>query len=385
MKNKNILFIGLPFSGHINPTLGLVEALVKEGYHVTYMIDEDWKETVESYGAQHMPYDNYSSQWPTLKKNAVCLNRAYNTALRIGEHFDLLIYETLFVFGKTLGDRLSVPTVRLFSTFALDDDIMNRFSATGGAHLTLLSKIPIVYKLLNYHCKRKGLIEMDNINDEVIYNNPKLNFVYTSKEFQINPENFKAENYFFVGPSIYQRKNKVKADIPYNSMKGRIIYISLGTLLNKNKEFYKYCIESFKGSEYSVILSIGNEIPLSSFGEIPENIYLYQQVPQLEVLSRSSLFITHGGMNSVNEALNFGIPMIVYPQGNDQPTIAKRIEELHLGLIVEDINTVNLVAMTDRILDDQQMNDSIQEMKNHMQALHANKKIIEVMKEQGFL
>jgi UDP:flavonoid glycosyltransferase YjiC (YdhE family) len=38
-----------------------------------------------------------------------------------------------------------------------------------------------------------------------------------------------------------------------------------------------------------------------------------QQVPQLEILPYTKLFITHGGMNSTMEAVNYGVPMIVIP------------------------------------------------------------------------
>nr|WP_223873771.1 nucleotide disphospho-sugar-binding domain-containing protein [Streptococcus massiliensis] len=45
----------------------------------------------------------------------------------------------------------------------------------------------------------------------------------------------------------------------------------------------------------------------------------------------ASLFITHGGMNSVNEAIYYGVPMIVAPMRNDQPRVAQQVADLHLG------------------------------------------------------
>jgi UDP:flavonoid glycosyltransferase YjiC (YdhE family) len=33
-------------------------------------------------------------------------------------------------------------------------------------------------------------------------------------------------------------------------------------------------------------------------------------VPQLEILERCSLFITHCGMNSINESVYYGCPMV---------------------------------------------------------------------------
>ena len=80
-----------------------------------------------------------------------------------------------------------------------------------------------------------------------------------------------------------------------------------------------------------MILSIGRTVRKEQLGEIPDNIFIYPHVPQLKILQRASLFITHGGMNSVNEALYYGTPMLVIPVGNDQPRVARQIEDLHLG------------------------------------------------------
>ena len=67
---------------------------------------------------------------------------------------------------------------------------------------------------------------------------------------------------------------------------------------------------------------------------IPENIFIHQSVDQLAVLERADLFITHGGMNSLNEALCYTMPMVVVPMADDQPMIGARIAELGLGTVV---------------------------------------------------
>ena len=68
-----------------------------------------------------------------------------------------------------------------------------------------------------------------------------------------------------------------------------------------------------------------------TLGNIPSNIWTYSYVPQLEVLQHTDLFITHGGMNSVNEAMYYGVPMLVMPVINDQPLNAAQVEKLKLG------------------------------------------------------
>ena len=58
-------------------------------------------------------------------------------------------------------------------------------------------------------------------------------------------------------------------------------------------------------------------------------------VPQIEVLQRATAFVSHGGMNSVNESLSHGVPMLVIPQMGEQMIIGRRVEELGAGLYIE--------------------------------------------------
>jgi MGT family glycosyltransferase len=112
-------------------------------------------------------------------------------------------------------------------------------------------------------------------------------------------------------------------------MKPPIVYISLGSIIS-NKGFCKECIRAFGGKDMSVILNTGKVRP-ETLGKIPGNIYAYSFVPQIEVLRHADVFLTHCGMNSVNEAMTYGVPMVAMPFINDQISNAKRIVELGIG------------------------------------------------------
>ena len=58
---------------------------------------------------------------------------------------------------------------------------------------------------------------------------------------------------------------------------------------------------------YRVVMSVGSRIDIASLGTIPGNFIVKAFVPQLQLLQRAALFITHGGMNSVNEGLCAGV------------------------------------------------------------------------------
>jgi len=97
-------------------------------------------------------------------------------------------------------------------------------------------------------------------------------------------------------------------------------------------EFYRCCFEAFEQSDYQVVMSIGKHTTREQLDPTPENFMVCQSVPQLELLQRATLFITHAGMNSTNVALYYGVPLPAIPQATDQHYIARRIEQSGAGI-----------------------------------------------------
>merc|ERR1719291_1496733 len=64
----------------------------------------------------------------------------------------------------------------------------------------------------------------------------------------------------------------------------------------------------------------------------PSNFFLRREVQQLEVLKRCSAFVTHGGANSMHEALAYGVPLAVVPIFGDQPTNADTVARIGAGV-----------------------------------------------------
>ena len=79
-------------------------------------------------------------------------------------------------------------------------------------------------------------------------------------------------------------------------------------------------------------MSVGEKTDISSFGKIPGNFTVKNSVDQISVLQTADVFITHCGMNSANESLYFGVPMVLFPQHSEQRLVADRIAELGAGL-----------------------------------------------------
>ena len=98
---------------------------------------------------------------------------------------------------------------------------------------------------------------------------------------------------------------------------------------------YRTCIAAMGDTGYQAILSVGNRVDLSAFGELPENVEIYPSVDQIAVLQKADAFLTHCGMNSVSEALYFGVPLLMLPKTKEQEGVAERVRQLGAGLLLE--------------------------------------------------
>ena len=118
----------------------------------------------------------------------------------------------------------------------------------------------------------------------------------------------------------------------------------MGTIYNDDINFYKTCFNVFGNTGDQIFMSIDKDIKRSDLGKKPNNFYVDEYLPQLQILKKANLFLTHGGMNSINESLYYGVPMIVFPQMLEQKANAYRIEELGAGIMCKS-------KLTESILD----------------------------------
>src|SRR5258708_30480632 len=94
----------------------------------------------------------------------------------------------------------------------------------------------------------------------------------------------------------------------------------MGTLVNGLNNVYSTILEGVgEFPEMQVVLSVGRNIDPGDLGSIPSNTIVVRTGPQIELLKRATLCITHAGLNTTLEALAQGVPMVAIPIAYDQP------------------------------------------------------------------
>jgi zeaxanthin glucosyltransferase len=112
--------------------------------------------------------------------------------------------------------------------------------------------------------------------------------------------------------------------------------------------------------DVQLVLSIGNHLDPEQIGSLPSNTILVKRAPQLELLKRASVCITHAGLNTALEALAQGVPLVAIPVTVDQPGVAARIAEKKTGLVVQlkELTGPRLSLLLDQVLNDSTYRDN---------------------------
>ena len=358
-----ILFINLPYYGHVVPTIGLVQELIKQGCEVTYLMPFDWQEKIAESGAIFYGYKNHRQLSEQIKN-------AYSVADSIAEQFDFIIYEQFFFLGKHLAEKHNKPVARIFTAPSANNKLIDEFISSKGP--LSIFKHKWIARAFTKDIAKNIPLKTDNWLDEIIQNPPELNLVYTLREYQPYEEEFPDEHYKFLGPSIYERTSHgfdfVKGERP-------VIYISLGTVIKGAVSFFQNCIDTFRNENIDMIISVGQKFDVRKLKHVPSNIHIYKSVPQLDVLKMADVFITHGGMNSVSEALVYGTPMVVIPFVSDQPVNARCIEKLGVGKRLEylDVNMKTLKEYVLSVLFDKEFKENIVKVQELIKQSPGNK------------
>jgi UDP:flavonoid glycosyltransferase YjiC (YdhE family) len=185
---------------------------------------------------------------------------------------------------------------------------------------------------------------------------PELVFFPEELDF---PRALRPEGAFFIEASVDTRRRD--GDFPWERLDdGKpLIYCTLGSLMpfkapaRAARFFQMFMAALARRPALQGVVTIGNYLKPDEFN-CPANVLVVPEAPQVEVLNRAALMISHAGVTGVKESALMGVPMLLIPITYDQFGNAARVVYHGLGtrLRLKEVSAPALGRLIDRVLED---------------------------------
>ena len=345
-----IVFFSFPAHGHVNPTLPVIRELASRGEEIVYFSTPRFARSVAGTGAQFRPYTRQLRMPDRGPGPFAQLTTTLETLLEfcgavLDQHLGPvrqwrpthMMFDSFAPWGRMVARLLGLRAIASVPSILINRDIDARYGAAPG-------RPPEDPRLTAQWCSRfrscchnrllgYGLPE-PVAPPELLQTYGDFNLVYTSRLFQPLAGQFDGSRFEFVGPCCSFRPDA--PPFPFERLDDRpLVLVSLGTVYGHRPNFLRKCMEELANGPWQVVLATSGRLSLSAAA--PTNFIVNGFVPQVEILRRASAFITHGGMNGVQEALYYGVPMMLVPQAADQFWIAQRTAEMGAGVVLDQV------------------------------------------------
>ncbi len=382
-------FVSMPLAGHLNPMTALGRKLQSRGHEVLFLGFPDAEAIVRAAGLNFVSLGEKEYPLGAVPKGYAHISKLHGeevlrysvqeahpkrcqTALEyLPEKLretgvEAVIIDTIHFFVELAPMSLGIPYIHIWNILNLDRSGATPPCFFNGQHeRTPEGRARNVRSLQKFdgflsgvRATAKSFAEQHGL--KIDWNDPsatlsKLAVIsQTPKEFDLPDAEWPAQ-FHYAGP-FHDDAGRTEIPFPWEKLDGKpLIYASLGTLLNGSEHLHRAILGAVgKLPEVQVVLSVGKNIRLSDLEPIPPNAIVVPSAPQLELLKRASLCITHAGLNTALEALTQGVPMVAIPVSFDQPGVATRIAYHGVGKFVEvnDVTAERLSGLVQEVLGD---------------------------------
>jgi zeaxanthin glucosyltransferase len=353
-----------PVTGHVNPLAALGRTLAGRGHRVTIFQVADFESKVQSeelefvsLGAEHFPPGSLAqsieklatlSGVKALKYAVECERRMSHLILEFapaaicaaGIH--ALLVDQNEPAGATVAEHLRLPFASICSSLPLNREPLIPPPFVGWAWqdsqwARLRNKIGYavsdhfispIQEILNQYRRRWSLPRLRTPDDSF---SRLAQLAQMPKEFDF-PRDRLPCGFHYLGPWFDHFSSRIP--FPFEKLNGKpLIYASLGTLQSKDHRYFGLIAEACKGLDAQLVLSLG-DVSGIDVPTLPGDPLVVNYAPQSELLPRAALTITHSGMNTTQQSLYFGVPMVGIPLTHDQPAIAARLARTGAGIVI---------------------------------------------------
>jgi len=365
MAVRHIGLICPEISGHLNPMTTLGRELLRRGYRVSLVGIPDGQAKAEAAGLEFVPIGGadaplgsraqFTSELGKLHGRAALrftIDRFRESgrlqlrdapdAIRSAGIDGLLIDQVSGVAG-TVADHLDIPYVTICNALAAnyDRDVPPLVTPWPYRPTPLgCLRNRLGYALLDHTLKPINLlVNRQRVEWGLPPDPPGEPTFSTLAQIAQQPAIFdfprkELPNWFHYSGPFHDDRSGDPIDFPYERLTGApLIYASMGTLQNQQEKVFTAIAAACEGLPAQLVVSLGSPHQ-TAVPDLPGDPIVVPYAPQLELVKRSGLVITHAGLNTVLETLSQGVPMVAIPVTNDQPGVGARLAWLGAGQIV---------------------------------------------------
>ena len=362
-----IVFFSIPLFGHVNYGLKLAKALCDSSHVVRYYSGKAYERFINDKGVCFYGYDekierlfseSNSSYAPKYMlsinpEDVDYVSEIYKYAYHLHEierlfikqqrneievfEPDIIVYDSAAIWGKRIARLLNIPCVCSCTPYSYPKELIYKNPEMFSSlvfHQNMSGDIALkTLKKMNALLKKKFSLSDETPICENWCGDGDLNLLYTVKDFQLGSSFFDEDRNVFCGILI-DKDDKIRSREFVRNNGRKLVYISFGTIYNSNR-LLREIAETLKSlSEFDFILNIGAHNEYKWFVGLPKNWKIVRHIPQISLLEKVDVFITHGGVNSVREAAHCGVPMVVIPWEGDTLCSAQDIINGNYGKVI---------------------------------------------------
>ncbi|WP_433803782.1 macrolide family glycosyltransferase [Actinomycetospora sp. CA-084318] len=324
--------VGAGAHGHINPNLPVIAELVARGHRVQYAVPGPFAELVASSGATPIVHttvfpDGVEEPWPDdpVVGMTLFLDEGRHVTPQLEsvlerDRPDVFLADIGGYAARVLGLRWGVPCVQLSPAMVAWEGFEHDLGLDG---LLETPEGTVFRSAFADWLAAEGV----DLAPETFMGVPDSSIVLIPRQLQPHADKVDPDRYTFVGPCLDARGHQGDWSEDVD------VLVSLGSAYTADPAFWRTVAEAFAGRR--VVLAIGRRIDPADLGPLPAGTTPHAWVPQLAVLRRASLFVTHAGMGGCSEGLATATPMIAIPQAVDQFGNAEMLAAAGVGVVVD--------------------------------------------------
>lgn len=401
-------------TGHLNTMLPIGEALKKRGHQVVFIGVEDAQEKVEAanldfcaVGVGDFPKGSAEKMFLELGElegiSALLytinfFKKLTNIVLKDGAiackklNLDGMVIDQATVEGSAIADYLQLPYVTVCSALPFNQErsVPPVFSTwqyrdTWWAKLRNQS-VHLIGSLIGKSVQKpaREFRKKHKLPNPESFDSPLAILCQEPAGLEF-PRNALVEHFHFTGP-YHTTSSRKKIDFPWDNLTGQpLIYASMGTLQNRLDNVFQMIAIACKDLDVQLVISLGGSTNPEDIPALEGNPLVVRYAPQIELLQKAALTITHAGMNTTLESLTYGVPLVAIPVTNDQPGIAARIAWSGIGefITLKKLSPHKLKTTIQQVLATPSYRENAARLQSQIQSAGGVSRAVEII-EQAF-